>query len=286
MKKSTALFCLISIMLIIPFVSVQADAGFRGQSMNGSTGLFSIPTGRIGWGGRSWFGLDLGYRAIINNSIGTAHIPAITISLFRWVELSASFDFQPRVFQNYETHENNDLIFGAKIRLPTNIRNTDNPAVVIGGNAQLNNISSRHNLDYNAYQPYLAITFKGNFFTMPSETTVVIGKTFYTGRHNNSNIDFGMGFDLVLFPDVFGNAVHWIMDFSNFSYSDDAWPNHGNHDTGPAQYRGILNCGFRIDLSSFPALNKFKLLVDFVFVDLFDHVGRSFYIGAVFGFSI
>lgn len=285
MNKTIILFCLILFALMCsPFDYAQAaeTAGFRGQSINGSTGLFSIPTGRIGWEG-SVFGMDLGYRAIINNNDGTAHIPAITMSLFRFVELSAAFDFQPKIHAHYENHENNDLILGAKIKLPTNINNPNNPAVVIGGNFQFNNISNNHGLDYNAYQPYFAITYSGRFFAMTSETTVVFGKTFYTDRsYNNSDIDFGMGFDLLLFPDVFGNVVHWIIDFANFNYSDNAWLNHGTRGSSSARYRGILNCGFRLDFS----FNKIKLLADIVFVDLFDHVGRSFYIGAVFGFSI
>jgi len=289
MKKSIAFFYFIlSILILSPFVTAQTGAGFRGQSLNGSTGLFSIPTGRIGWEKNGSLGLDLGYRVINNNDRGMTHIPAITASLMGWVELSGAFDFQPNIYNHYDYNENYDAIIGFKIKLPTNSENST--AVAIGTNLQHINFlyedrAEQHNLGYNAYQPYLAITYTGKFFAMTSETTVVFGKTFYSGRSNNSDIDFGMGFDLILFPDVFGNAVHWIIDFANFSYSDNAWPNNVVYGSGPAQYRGILNCGFRIDLSSFSAFNKHKFLLDFIFVDLFDHVGRSFSFGAVFGFS-
>ncbi|MCL2179714.1 MAG: hypothetical protein FWB83_01170, partial [Treponema sp.] len=97
--------------------------------------------------------------------------------------------------------------------------------------------------------------------------------------------DFGMGFDIILFPDVFGNAVHWIIDFANFSYSDNAWTNNLTHGTGSAWHRGILNTGFRIDLSTIPGMNHFKVLLDLIFNDLFDAGSRSFTVGAVFGFG-
>jgi len=278
MKKTIAFVCLAVMTLIsIPFVSAQTSTGFRGQSINGSTGLFAIPTGRIGWEDRGNFAVDFGYRAIINNDRGTAHIPAVTFSLFKWVELSSALDIQPNVYGN---QDNNDLIFGLKFKLPSS-RTT---AIALGANMQLINFDNQ-NHNYNAYQPYLAITYSGNFFTMPADTTIVFGKTFYSGQNNNSNIDFGMGFDIIMFPDVFGNTVHWIIDFANFSYSDNAWPNYSLYQSGPAWHRGALNMGFRIDLSTIPAFNKYKFLIDFIFNDLFDDGQRSFSVGAVFGFS-
>jgi hypothetical protein len=106
----------------------------------------------------------------------------------------------------------------------------------------------------------------------------VFGKTFRLNQSNNTDIDFGMGFDLSLFPDVFGEALRWIIDFANFSYSDNPWG-------GNAQYRGILNTGFRIDLSVLRPFTNNKFLVDFIFKDLFDDGQRSFSVGTVFGFQ-
>jgi len=281
---------LFAVMINVPCVMAQTVSSLNGQSMNGSTGLYSLPSGHIGWENSGNFGLDLGYRAIINNNRGTAHIPALTASLFKWVELSAVFDFQP-VFQPVLNNgavdqKNDDLIFGIKFKLPTNVSNSRNPSIAIGGNVQLINITGDNNHSYNAYQPYLAITYAGVFFSTNAQTTLVFGKTFYSGGpENNSNIDFGMGFDLILFPDVFKDAVHWIIDFANFSYSDNSWPNSLHHGSGPSWYRGILNTGFRIDLSAFPVFNNFKFLVDLVFNDLFDAGDRSFTVGTVFGFS-
>ena len=289
MKKTFTIICLMSFALIlIPSALAQSTdtAGFRGQSMNGSTGLFSIPTGRVGWDKTKNFGIDFGYRAVINNDMGTSHIPAVTMTLFKTVELSTAFDFQPEPDYWRNNNENNDLLFGLKIKLPT----TPSTLVAIGFNLHLLNIDNDI-FNYNSYQPYVAITYKGSFFAMPAETTIVFGKTFYSGEpRNNSNVDFGMGFDIILFPDVFKNAVHWIIDFANFGYSDHAWPNRRYYwDSfyhSDAVWRGILNTGFRIDLSSIPALSKFKFLIDFIFNDLFDDGHRSFTVGAVFGLEI
>jgi len=289
MKKIFTIISLLTFALVlIPFASAQTTdaAGFRGQSMNGSTGLFSIPTGRVGWDKTKNFGLDFGYRAMINNDMGTTHIPAITMTLFKTVEISTAFDIQPDFDKNNyyyrDNEENGDLLLGLKIKLPTN------PAtpIAIGFNFQSLNIGN-NKYDYHAFQPYVAITYKGTFFAMPAETTVVFGKTFYSDEYdNNSNIDFGMGFDIILFPDVFKNAVHWIIDFANFGYSDHAWPNNFHGTNTSAVWRGILNTGFRIDISSIPAINKYKFLIDFIFNDLFDAGQRSFTVGAVFGLEI
>jgi len=282
MKKVIVLVCFLSIVL--------GNAGaqsFRGQSLNGSTGLYSIPSGRIGWEEGGNFGLDTGYRAIINNEAGVAHIPSLTLSLFKWVEISSAFDFQPTVDSDGDSNtRNDDLLLGLKIRLPTNVKNPKNPALAIGANFQLINITNDKDSNrYYAYQPYIAISYLGAFFNMSAETTLVVGKTLYShGPENNSNIDFGMGFDLVIFPDVFQDAVHWIIDFSNFGYSDNSWPNDGYYHTS-SMWRGILNTGFRIDLSTIPALSKMKFLIDLIFNDLFDEGARSFTAGVVIGFS-
>jgi hypothetical protein len=259
---------ILSVLIISLGLASAAAQSVSGQSLNGSTGLYSIPTGRLGWENST--GLDIGYRAIINNNAGTAHIPAITLSLFKWIEISAAFDIQP---DTWWYKDNDDLLLGLKIKLPTK-----NTSIVLGSSFQFINLNNDY-AGYNAFQPYIAITYSGKFFNTNAETTLVFGKTFYTG-HNNSNIDFGMGFDMILFPDVFGNAVHWIIDFANFSYSDDSWP------YDQAGWRGVLNMGMRIDLSVIPALSKYKFIIDVIFNDLFDDGHRSFTIGAVFGIPL
>jgi hypothetical protein len=278
--KKLILTVLFAVLISVSAVFAQSASLLNSQSLNGATGLYSIPTGHVGWEKGGNFGIDFGYRAIINNDDGVSHIPAVTLTFVKMIEISTAFDIQPNHYYYYNDQDNDDLLFGFKVKLPT----SKSTAIAIGTNIQLINFSNDF-YDYNAYQPYVAITYAGNFFSMNANTTVVFGKTFYSGRpENNSNVDFGMGFDLILFPDVFKNAVHWLIDFSNFGYSDNSWPNDGYHHTSSV-WRGILNTGFRIDMSVIPALKKFKFAIDVVFNDLFDSGARSFTLGAVFGFS-
>ena len=269
MKRNAVLFFIVFTALVfIPFIGAESP---RGQSLNGSTGLYSIPSGRLGWEGENKAAFDFGYRAIINNDAGITHIPAITAVISEWVEISAAFDFQP----DNDGYYCDDLLLGLKVKMPT----AKTTAIAVGVNVNILNISD--SIRYNSYQPYVAITYPGTIFNMSAETTIVFGKTFYSdGPENNSNIDFGMGFALNLFPDVLGNIVHWVIDFANFGYSDDPWTE------GSAINRGVLNTGFRFNLSDIPALSQFKLLIDLAFNDLFDAGYRSFTIGAVMGFSV
>jgi len=273
MKKITAVICIVLFSLILAQAAFaqaagRSSEGVRGQSLNGTTGLCYIPTGNIGWeGGKA--ALDIGYRTIINNDAGASHIPAITLSLANWIEIAAAFDIQP----NVGSQSNDDLLLGLKFRLPTSA------AVALGCNIQFINIGDDYR-DWTSFQPYVAITYPGTFFTMRAETTLVFGKTFFSGLSNNSDIDFGMGFDLILFPDVFGNTVHWLIDFSNFNYNSDAWPHN------PAGHRGVMNTGVRIDLSTIPSFSKYKFLIDLILNDVFDDGHRSFIAGAVFGLRL
>jgi hypothetical protein len=163
---------------------------------------------------------------------------------------------------------------GAKFQFPT----TNRVAVAIGGNYQI--LWAGHDEPApinNAGQMYLATTYAGNFFNWPAETTVVFGYTM-GADHRNSNIDFGIGFDLVLLPDVFQNFVHWILDFSNFTYI-----------TRPpyplSPYRGVLCTGLRFDFASIIRQERFKFAVDILMTDAFDE-NRGFSIGGVFGIGL
>jgi hypothetical protein len=260
-KFCLIVLCFIVATMTIPFLNAQS---LKGMSLNGATGLFSIPTARIGWE-NSDFGLDLGYHTISENK--ASHIPAVSISLLKWVEISGAFDIQPGDNQS-------DIILGAKIQFP--IQNT---ALAIGGNFQLINFEQHNDegqIDI-AGQIYIAVTYSGNFFTWPAQTTFVLGSTFMKNYPEN-NIDFGMGFDMILLPSVLNNLVHWITDFANFSYSVD--PFGADH-----SFRGVLNTGIRIDLSAIPALSRFKFVVDIILTDAFDS-NRAYSVGLVFGIPV
>ena len=237
-----------------------------GMSLSGATGLYSIPSGRIAWersSASSAFGIDFGYHTIIAEG-NANNIPKIALSFFNFIELSGAFDFRP------EANRETDFIGGIKLQLPL-----ERTALAFGGNYQSINLDS--NRQRSAWQVYVATTYAGHFFAMPAQTTVVVGRTFFEG-HSNSNIDFGMGFDILLLPNVFDNLIHWITDFANFSYSvapfrADAW------------YRGVLNTGIRLNLSTIPAFSGFRFVADIMMVDAFDH-NRAFSAGLTFGVPI
>ncbi|MCL2320105.1 MAG: hypothetical protein FWC45_08465 [Treponema sp.] len=251
-------------LLLVP--ALEAQSTLRGMSLNGSTGLYSIPSGRTGWEKSSSFGLDLGYHAIIRGGAAT-NIPKISMSLFKFMELSAALDVQPNGYITPD--KGTDFIGGIKFQLPI-----ASSAIALGGNFQTLNAGI---YNYNAGQIYAAVTYAGQLFNMPAETSVVLGKTFKE-KNTNWDIDFGMGFDLILLPRQLGRFVHWVSDFANFSYSVEAFG-------ADALYRGVFNTGLRIDLSAIPDLSKFKFVIDVFVTDVLDK-GRAFSLGAVFGVPV
>jgi hypothetical protein len=253
--------------LVVQALSAQTgSSSLKGMTLNGATGLYTVPGGRIGWEQSADVGLDFGasYNFFSENPIIKAGV-----SLFKWVEITGAVDLQPR-----EDDENNtDGVMGVKLQFPTN-----KTAVALGGNLQFLNYRGNYRT---AGQIYTAVTYGGEFFTWPAETTLMLGYTFRNDDNNTAdkdNIDFGMGIDLLLIPDVLGNFVHFITDFSNFAYSDQPLGEN-------AWYRGSLNTGIRIDIAALPALNKFKFVFDFIMLDILD-TDRTIAMGLVFGLPL
>ncbi len=240
--------------------SVSAQS-VKGMSLNGATGLITIPTAKIGWE-KSEFGLDGGYHAIFDDPESTNIIKA-SVSMFKYLEIAAAYDTQ-------EDSDNSDMLFNIKAQLPVK----GSSAVAVGANYQS---LKMYDQDETATQVYLSATYPGTFFKLPAETTVTVGKTFGDIAEDD-NIDFGMGFDLLLFPSVFKNYVHWINDFSNFSYSLNAYGAN-------AGYRGAFNTGIRIDMASIPSLAKYKFVIDAIITDALD-ANRAFALGGTFGTSL
>ena len=255
MKKTVFL---LMFLFILSSVLVSAQT-LKGMSLNGSTGLISIPSARIGWERTSDFGFDLGYHAIVDENI-TTHIPKASVSLFRTLELSYAYDTQ-------DQSENSDMIIGGKVQLPVKRASS----IAVGGNIQM--LQQNEN-ETDAQQIYLAATYPGDFFNMSAETTVVIGKSFGDAAPDDA-IDFGMGFDLLLFPQTFQGYVHWINDFSNFSYSQQAIGAN-------AASRGVFNSGIRIDLGASDAFSGYKFVIDAIITDALDD-NRAFALGLAFG---
>ena len=257
--------------------SVGSSISLKGMSFNGATGLYSIPSGRVGWEHSANIGLDFGYSLIAGDGQVT-HIPKVAVSFLKFIELSTAFDVRPK--PDCDQNSDNNLLFGAKFQFPTN----NKVAVAIGGNFQVLGLGAKNHDNHqnherrNASQIYVATTYAGNFFEWPSETTVVIGYTFREHDavlYPSSNVDFGMGFDLVLLPKVFQNIIHFIVDFSNFTYVANPPP--------PLNaWRGYLNTGIRIDFAKIIRQEKFKFSADILMTDAFD-ANRGFSTGAVFG---
>ncbi|OQY34288.1 MAG: hypothetical protein B6241_05320 [Spirochaetaceae bacterium 4572_59] len=250
------------IIWVLAFVLIGSlSAGtLKGMSLNGSTGLVSIPSGRIGWEKSTDFGFDVGYHTIMADE--NIHIPKVSISLFKMAELGFAYDTQ-------DDPDNADMIMHGKLQLP--IKGTS--AVSFGGNVQF--LKQKGMEDQTISQLYLACTYPGEFFNMPAETTAVIGKRFGENAPDDA-IDFGMGFDLNLFPDTFQGYIHWINDFSNFSYQQQAV--YGAN----ANSRGVFNTGIRIDFASIPKFSKYKFAVDAIITDALDS-NRAFCLGIAFG---
>ena len=251
---------LITLVLLMLGTPVFAQS-LKGMSFNGSTGLIGIPSGRIGWERTADFAFDLGYHAIFDDG-DTSHIPKASVSLFKLLEVSFAYDAQPG-------DDNEDMIIGGKVQLPT-----DRTAVAIGGNFQMLQQAGQ---EENAQQIYVAATYPGEFFNMPAETTFMVGKSFGDFVEDEW-IDFGMGFDLLLFPDVFQGYVHWINDFANFAYSWNPYP-------GDTVARGVFNTGIRVDVAANPSLSKYKFVIDAIVIDALDEA-RSLALGLAFGAPI
>ena len=234
----------------------------KGMSLNDSTGLISIPSARIGWEKSADVGVDIGFHTILDDPDNT-NIPKASVSLFKVAEIAFAYDTQA-------DSDNSDMLINGKVKLPIK----SSSAVAVGMNYQALKIAAQ---EETVNQIYLATTYPGDFFKMPAETTVTIGKTFGDIAPDD-NIDFGMGFDLLLFPSTFNGLIHWINDFANFSYSFNAIGSN-------AGYRGSFNTGIRVDLSTIPALSEYKCVIDAFITDTLDE-NRAFSIGGSFGLPV
>ena len=158
-KQKIILLALIIALFFIPCLGAQDSGGsdgttsLKGMSLNGATGLYSIPTGRIGWERTSNFGLDFGYHAIVHDRKAT-HIPKVAMSLFKLVELSAAFDIQPAEYRGYDN--GSDFITGVKVQIPLK-----KVGLAVGGNFQVLNLQEDEDVSYLAGQVYGALTYAG-----------------------------------------------------------------------------------------------------------------------------
>jgi hypothetical protein len=241
--------------LVVFCISAQ-NRNFNAMSLNGITGLYVVPTARLGIEDAK-LGFNSGY-----------HMNFVNGKLEDLFQFNMGFNNLFEVAATYVGQagdKDDDLLIGAKIRLPVS-----GSAIALGGNVAYNNFgaSGKHF----GGQFYGVVTYQAELFGSQADTTFLIGKTFHEGETINSDIDFGMGFDLVVLPKYLDRFVHWIVDFSNYGEIARISPN-----------RGSVNTGIRIDMSQIPALQKFNFAIDAYLTDAFDAYERSFGIGATFG---
>lgn len=241
--------------VVVLFSAAVTAAPFKSPCAGGATGLIATPTASTGWAGSN-MGIDAGMYYL--HSGEGSMIPMATLQLFQKLELGLAYDMQEQ--------RGNDMIVHSKFAFVNG-----KTAVAVGGNYQ--SVKFEEDGDEETFgQIYLATTYGGNFFSMPAETTLVFGKTF-GDSYDNSNIDFSMGFDLTLLPQLFQGYVHWISDFANYSYSVDA--------TGANAWgRGAFNTGMRI--AALKDNRKFKLNFDFLMTDALD-TNRDFGMSVIGG---
>jgi hypothetical protein len=267
----------------------------KGMSFNGVTGLIATPTAEIGWTEND-IGVDVGYHWIhgdTDNKIVSAvgvdgrtyntSIPKIAVSLFKKAEIAIAYD----------TMDNWDNPVGDPYSVLLNGKfqfyKEGSSAVAVGGSIQSirdfplgsKNASGKWEYDYTAGQLYVVATYSSDIFGMPTTTSVSFGKTFadkdYIGVEND-DFDFAMGFEMNLFPEKLKNYVHWINDFSNYSYSA-GWTPSGS----VTSLRGSYNTGLRID----PLQRKdIKFVIDVILADVLDGDDRAFSLGLTFGMGL
>ena len=245
---------MVALALIVAFAgfsqSTRSGAA-NGMTLNGSTGLIVVPDARVGWE-NTQIGLDLVYGFVWSGTQQFDHIPRFALSLFRRLELSGALQIGDDSLENF--------ILGTKFQLFKD----SGAAMALGGDIEFSN-EDRFGPDSNSAKIYLAVTYGGNFFSMPAVTTATIGWQLLEAGDFSSQFVYGMGFSMNLFPKVFRDYVYWITDFSNFSYSVLGANVYAN-------LRGAFNTGIRIH----PVKSgKFNLVIDVVGTDLLDNNQRG-----------
>jgi hypothetical protein len=280
MKKILLLIVLLCAAVLVFGQQSLDQQTTKGMSLSGVTGLIATPSAEIGWERSHDIGLDFGYHAVFFDD-GMTHIPKAALSLFKKGEIAVAYDsvgsdrYTPRPFHDTDPQI---FLFSGKFQF----YKESVSALAAGGSFQY--VDDFRDKEWVAGQVYVVATYSGTFFGMPAATSMTIGKSF-SNKHDDhrlvafSDVDFSMGFELTLLPDVFKNHVQWINDFSNYSYS-----------VLPAgsftERRGSYNTGLRIDPIK---NNQFKFVIDAIAADIFDSGnddGRSFILGLTFGMGL
>jgi hypothetical protein len=240
----------------LSLVFISAQSSVKGSSVNGSTGLITTPTARIGWE-YSDFGIDGGYSFLYNDQMD--HVPRVTLSFLRKAEAGIALDIHENDTQN--------LLFHGKFQFFR--EGGSSVAIGLNGDFELDDPNSGVYLT-----PYLVASYSGKFFEWPAVTSMMIGWNMLEDGATTENFAFSMGFELALMPSVFRDYIYWISDFGNYSYSSNSMINAYN--------RGSFNSGIRIDPIKDGDL---KFVIDLVGTDLLDS-GRGFMASATLGMGL
>jgi hypothetical protein len=271
MKKNLLILAVCA--LALTFCAKAFAVPFASPTLGGPTGLITSPTAQIGWDGND-LGLDGSMHYVAPDTGDSFYIPAVTLSLFRRAEVGLAYVMQPE-----PPSDNEDLIIHGKLRFyPWD--GGGKSALALGGRCWWENWRS-DSRDYKKYQLYLAATYGGDFFGLPAETSLVVGKTWGSKKNGDDkkNIDFSMGFDLDMFPNTLKGYVHWISDFANYSYNYETYLTNDSD----AWTRGVFNTGVRIAILK--DMSRFKLNVDALLLDALDK-NRSWSIGVSGGAAL
>lgn len=256
---------ILAILVLIAASPLYAQSS-GGANVRGITGLIVTPSALLGWDDAD-FGLDFTYTLLSGN--GTAHVPAVTISLFEKAEIAMAYDFE-------EVDDNTgygNFLLGGKFQL----YREKGTALALGGNFESLGGPGFENMDNNlrnSADVYIVTTYSGDFFELPAVTSMMFGWQILAGGDVTSNFNYSMGFELDLFPDKLKDFVYWINDFSNYSYAV--------YQDKISVNRAIFNTGVRID----PLRDSdFKLVINLVGTDLLDEGSRGFMVNSTFGLS-
>lgn len=256
---------LVILLLVLCVVTgvLSAQSSVKGISANGTTGLMTTPTARIGWE-RLDFGLDIGYSFLSGGGDNTTHIPRVTLSLFRKAEIAVA----------YATDL--DKLSGFMLNGKFQFYKEGGSALAMGLDY------STYDWGSNAYvsllRPYIVTTYSGRFFNSPAITSMTLGWDLDRGNGLEfDNFNYSMGFEMSLFPQYFKNYIYWMSDFANYDFSA-----YGGATGVRASSRGIFNTGIRID----PIKDsQYKFVIDVVGTDLLDS-NRGFMMDVTFGFAL
>ncbi|WP_320128853.1 hypothetical protein [uncultured Sphaerochaeta sp.] len=254
MKNNRAI--LLVVLLALSFLPVSLFASEAGNAtLGGVNGYLVIPSAEPVYSSKDT-SVSTGYSAIITS--GTfANIPYLQVGFSNTYELGLAADI---------TENTTDLLLNVKWRLSKN----GNTSMAIGAVAQAINVGENTQF---AAQVYFASTFNSSFIDWPSKTTILLGYTF--DDNLNTDINFGMGFEIPFFKDTFNDKLKALIDFGNVSYS--VSPSAGN-----AENRGMINVGLRLVPIEF--LKSVYISADIRALDLFDDSGRALSLGATISF--